>query len=83
MADDPATNSLVLCVLDGHGEHGDYVSAWFRDQLVAEMFNHPSWATNLNVAVADAIAAHVAVNGTGGATDAASAATWAADHDTQ
>jgi serine/threonine protein phosphatase PrpC len=56
MADDPATNSLVLCVLDGHGEHGDYVSAWFRDQLVAEMFNHPSWATNLTVAVADAIA---------------------------
>jgi serine/threonine protein phosphatase PrpC len=56
MADDPATNSLVLGVLDGHGEHGDYVSSWFRDQLVSEMFNHPSWASNLQVAVAEAIA---------------------------
>ena len=26
MADDPATNTLVLCVLDGHGEHGDAVT---------------------------------------------------------
>eukprot|EP00529_Nitzschia_sp_RCC80_P031152 CAMPEP_0113512512 /NCGR_PEP_ID=MMETSP0014_2-20120614/39378_1 /TAXON_ID=2857 /ORGANISM="Nitzschia sp." /LENGTH=356 /DNA_ID=CAMNT_0000408873 /DNA_START=124 /DNA_END=1190 /DNA_ORIENTATION=+ /assembly_acc=CAM_ASM_000159 len=56
MADDPGTNSLVLCVLDGHGEHGDYVSAWFRDQLVSEMFNHPSWSTNLKTAAAEAIA---------------------------
>jgi serine/threonine protein phosphatase PrpC len=56
MADDPNTNSLILAVLDGHGEHGDYVSAWFRDQLVAEMFNHPAWTGNLQVAVADAIA---------------------------
>lgn len=56
MADDPSTNSLILAVLDGHGEHGDYVSAWFRDQLVSEMFNHPSWTTNLQVAVSDAIA---------------------------
>uniref|UniRef100_A0A7R9ZQB1 PPM-type phosphatase domain-containing protein n=1 Tax=Craspedostauros australis TaxID=1486917 RepID=A0A7R9ZQB1_9STRA len=56
MADDPHTNSLILCVLDGHGEHGDYVSAWFRDQLVTEMLNHQAWATNLQTAVADAIA---------------------------
>jgi hypothetical protein len=56
MADDPTTNSLILAVLDGHGEHGDYVSAWFRDQLISEMFNHPSWTTNLQVACADAIA---------------------------
>jgi serine/threonine protein phosphatase PrpC len=56
MADDPATNSLVLCVLDGHGEHGDGVSQTFRDQLVGEMFNHPSWATDLKTATADAIA---------------------------
>merc|ERR1711920_319450 len=56
MADDPNTNSLILAVLDGHGEHGDYVSAWFRDQLISEMFNHPSWVGNLKVAVADAVA---------------------------
>eukprot|EP00980_Cylindrotheca_fusiformis_P009697 scaffold2142_cov190-Cylindrotheca_fusiformis.AAC.6 len=56
MADDPGTNSLILAVLDGHGEHGDYVSAWFRDQLVSEMFNHPAWVTDLKVSVADAVA---------------------------
>jgi serine/threonine protein phosphatase PrpC len=41
--------------MDGHGEHGDYVSAWFRDQLITEMFNHPAWVNNLKEAVADAI----------------------------
>jgi len=56
MADDPQTNSLILCVLDGHGEHGDAVSTTFRDQLVSEMTNHPSWATNLQEACTDAIA---------------------------
>jgi len=56
MADDPHTNSLVLCVLDGHGEHGDAVSLTFREQLVVEMFNHPAWATDLKQACADAIA---------------------------
>lgn len=56
MADDPHTNTLVLCVLDGHGEHGDAVSLTFREQLVVEMFNHPAWATDLKQACADAIA---------------------------
>lgn len=56
MADDPGTNSLILAVLDGHGEHGDYVSAWFRDHLVAELFNHSLWATNMKGAVTEAIA---------------------------
>lgn len=56
MADDPHTNSLVLCVLDGHGEHGDAVSMTFREQLVTEMFNHPAWGSDLKKATADAIA---------------------------
>ena len=56
MVDDPSTNSMILAVLDGHGEHGDYVSAWFRDQLISEFFNHPSWPTNLKIAVSDSIA---------------------------
>lgn len=56
MADDPNTNSLILCVLDGHGEHGDGVSQTFRDQLVPEMLNHPDWANNYQKATADAIA---------------------------
>lgn len=56
MTDDPNTNSLVLCVLDGHGEHGDGVSQTFRDQLTSEMFNHPAWAKDLKTATAEAIA---------------------------
>jgi serine/threonine protein phosphatase PrpC len=56
MSDDPQTNTLILCVLDGHGEHGDGVSQTFRDQLVPEMFNHPDWAVDLKKATTDAIA---------------------------
>lgn len=56
MADDPATNTLILCVLDGHGEHGDGVSDQFRDQLAMEMMSHPSWGTDIKKAAADAIA---------------------------
>jgi len=56
MTDDASTNTLILCVLDGHGEHGDAVSGTFRDQLFIEMFKHPSWATNLKEATAEAIA---------------------------
>jgi len=55
MAEDPATNTLVLCVLDGHGEHGDGVSYHVRDHLPAEMFNHPSWTTDVKKASRDAI----------------------------
>ena len=56
MADDAATNTLILCVLDGHGEHGDAVAISFRDQLATEMINHPSWTTDVKKASADAIA---------------------------
>lgn len=56
MADDPATHTLVLCVLDGHGEHGDGVSQTFRDQLMTEMLHHPEWAGDYKRATADAIA---------------------------
>eukprot|EP00978_Attheya_sp_CCMP212_P033361 scaffold134314_cov56-Attheya_sp.AAC.4 len=55
MADDPSTNTLILCVLDGHGEHGDGVSAVFRDQLAAEMIHHPAWETDVKKASAFAI----------------------------
>lgn len=55
MADDPSTNTLILCVLDGHGEHGDGVSAHFRDNLVGEMMRHPAWTTDCKKATRDAI----------------------------
>ena len=56
MTDDAATNTLILCVLDGHGEHGDGVSISFRDHLANEMISHPSWATDVKKASAEAIA---------------------------
>jgi len=56
MVEEPNTNSLIFCTLDGHGEHGDHVSIWFRDKLVKEMSTHPAWADDMKVAVADAIA---------------------------
>jgi serine/threonine protein phosphatase PrpC len=56
MADHEATNTLIMCVLDGHGEHGDAVSSAFRQQLVGEMFDHPAWTTDVKKASADAIA---------------------------
>lgn len=56
MTDDPATNTLILCVLDGHGEYGDAVAKSFRDRLSVEMIKHPCWDTNVKKASADAIA---------------------------
>lgn len=55
MADDPETNTLILCCLDGHGEHGDAVAGQFRDHLATEMLNHPAWRTDLKKASRDAI----------------------------
>lgn len=56
MKEEPMTNSLILCTLDGHGEHGDHVSAWFRDRLVKEMSGHPSWVNDMKLAIAESIA---------------------------
>ena len=55
MADDEATNSLVLCVLDGHGEAGDGVSQHFKKELAKEMFSHPSWSGDPKKATRDSI----------------------------
>lgn len=49
------TNTVVLCVLDGHGEHGDSVSGHFSAQLAHRMFSHSLWATDIRVAVREAI----------------------------
>lgn len=56
MVDDVSTNTLILCVLDGHGEHGDVVANEFRDRLSAEMTRHPNWTSNIKTAAAESIA---------------------------
>jgi serine/threonine protein phosphatase PrpC len=57
MTDDAATNTLILCTLDGHGEHGDAVANAFRDELARQMISHPEWTTDVKKAAADAIVA--------------------------
>ena len=49
MADHAETNSLVLCVLDGHGEEGDGVSQYFKKELAKRMFKHPKWVDDMQV----------------------------------
>jgi len=55
MADDPSTNTLILCVLDGHGEHGDAVSGYIRNNLANEMLSHSSWKTDIKKSCLDSI----------------------------
>jgi len=55
MTDDAETNTLVLCVLDGHGEHGDSVAISFQNHLAREMINHPAWKLDVKTAAAEAI----------------------------
>jgi serine/threonine protein phosphatase PrpC len=56
MAEDILTNTLILCVLDGHGEHGDMVANEFRDRLSSEMIRHPKWSSDIKTATAESIA---------------------------
>ncbi|KAL7685370.1 putative PPM-type phosphatase domain, protein phosphatase 2C family [Plasmopara halstedii] len=41
---DQKTQSLLLCVFDGHGEAGDGVSGAIRDQFPVKLFQHPKFA---------------------------------------
>jgi serine/threonine protein phosphatase PrpC len=55
MHPDPSTNTLILCVLDGHGEHGDNVAKEFEAHLAGLMVQHPSWKANVKIAAQSAI----------------------------
>ncbi|KAF4034820.1 Protein phosphatase 2C [Phytophthora infestans] len=41
---DETTQSLLLCVFDGHGEAGDGVSGSIRDKFATELFAHDKFA---------------------------------------
>jgi len=47
MSIDPATDTLILAVFDGHGEFGDKVSEYYENKLADQLFGHPSWATDV------------------------------------
>jgi len=55
MTGDKSTNTLILCVLDGHGEHGDPVAQEFQRLLTDLMFKHKAWKTDVKQAAKDSI----------------------------
>lgn len=56
MAEDPKTRSLLLCVLDGHGEDGDKVAQAIKGKLANYLFKHRSFADDIKTAVSDVVA---------------------------
>ena len=56
MAEDPKTRSLLLCVMDGHGEDGDKVSQNIKSKFASYLFKHPDFAGNVKTALTDVIA---------------------------
>jgi serine/threonine protein phosphatase PrpC len=55
MATHSATKSLLLCVMDGHGENGDGVAIYMKRNFPDKLFNHPSFATDIEKAITDAL----------------------------
>jgi serine/threonine protein phosphatase PrpC len=56
MAEDPATRSLLLVVLDGHGEDGDKVAQAIKAKFAEMLFKHREFATNVQNAITDVVA---------------------------
>ena len=56
MSEDPKTRSLLLAVMDGHGEDGDKVSQHIKGKLANYLFKHPDFATDIQAAFLDVIA---------------------------
>jgi len=56
MAEDPKTRSLLLCVLDGHGEDGDKVAQSIKSKFSTYLFKHRLFATDIKAAIADCVA---------------------------
>jgi serine/threonine protein phosphatase PrpC len=54
--EDPATKSLVLGVLDGHGECGDSVAQFIKRELEVRLFQHPAFGTNIRCAIEETVA---------------------------
>jgi len=55
MAEHQETRSLLLCVLDGHGEVGDSVSQFFKRNLPSSIFEHPRFEDDPRTAIVDSI----------------------------
>jgi hypothetical protein len=56
MAEDPNTRSLLLCVLDGHGEDGDKVAQAIKGKFANYLFKHKDFAGNMRAAITEVVA---------------------------
>ncbi len=56
MAEDPATRSLLLCVMDGHGEDGDKVAQAIKAKFADYLFKHREFASDIRAAISDVVA---------------------------
>ncbi len=55
MAEDPVTRSLLLTVLDGHGEDGDKVAQAIKGKYADYLFKHRDFATDIKSAIASVV----------------------------
>ena len=55
MKEHKSTGTLMLCVLDGHGEAGDLVSHFITDHLARKTFAHKSFKTDPGLAMRDEV----------------------------
>lgn len=55
MSEDPKTRSLLLCVMDGHGEDGDKVSLHIKSKLSNYLFKHPNFDKDIKSAISDVV----------------------------
>jgi len=51
VAEDPATDTVLFAVLDGHGSAGHVVTTRFREQLATRLFDHPRWRDDVRLAL--------------------------------
>jgi len=55
MAEDPKTRSLLLCVLDGHGEDGDKVAQYLKGRYANNLFKHKDFSTDIKSAMTEVV----------------------------
>ena len=55
MHEDPITQSILLGVFDGHGEHGHRVSRYIERNVPPAIFKHPSWKSTPKTAMTTAL----------------------------
>jgi len=55
MAEDPKTRSLLLCVLDGHGEDGDKVAQSIKKSFAEKLFKHRDFGADVKASMSEVI----------------------------